>query len=140
MSLGRRAFLLLLAVVGAAFGIFRSRHSIKVFLAGAERKAEPPGNQDIPGGRGTSLVAAVGGRDVKEMTRQAVAAALTGYATLLRNHIFKEDNILYPMADRAFDDGDQAALTADFERVERDDIGPGVHERYRDLARELAGR
>jgi hypothetical protein len=44
------------------------------------------------------------------------------------------------MADRAFDDDDQAALTADFERVEHDDIGPSVHERYRALAWELAGR
>ena len=44
------------------------------------------------------------------------------------------------MADRAFDDVDQAALAADFERVERDQLGHDVHERYRALARELAGR
>lgn len=72
MSLGRRPFLLVLAAVGVAFGIFRSRHSLKVFLTGAARKAESPGNLNIPGRGGKSLVAAVGGRDVKEMTRRAV--------------------------------------------------------------------
>ena len=73
MSFGRRPFLLLLAAVGVAFGVFRSRHSLKVFLTDAERKAESPGALNISGRRGKSLVAAVGGRDVKEMTRRAVA-------------------------------------------------------------------
>jgi hemerythrin-like domain-containing protein len=72
--------------------------------------------------------------------RQTVAESLSSYATLLRNHIYKEDNILYPMADQAFTDEDQSVLAADFERVEREDIGEGVHERYEALARELAGR
>ena len=44
------------------------------------------------------------------------------------------------MADQAFSEEDQSALAADFERVEREDIGEGVHERYEALARELAGR
>jgi uncharacterized protein (DUF362 family) len=73
MSFGRRPFLILLAAVGVAFGIFRSRHSLKVFLTGTAREAESPENLSIPGRREKSLVAAVGGRDVKEMTRRAVA-------------------------------------------------------------------
>jgi hemerythrin-like domain-containing protein len=71
--------------------------------------------------------------------RAAVAERLAAYAALLRQHIHKEDNILFPMADRVFSQEDQAALAADFERVERDEIGEGVHERYEALARELAG-
>jgi hemerythrin-like domain-containing protein len=67
------------------------------------------------------------------------AERLAAYAGLLRQHISKEDNILYPMADRVFSEEDQAALAADFERVERDEIGEGVHQRYEALARELAG-
>lgn len=69
-----------------------------------------------------------------------VVEHLTGYASLLRQHIYKEDNVLYPMADQAFSEQDQAALAADFERVERDEIGAGVHERYEALARELCDR
>ena len=84
------------------------------------------------------LAAAAAAGDVA--AREAVVAALTGYAGLLRQHISKEDNILYPMADRVFSDDDQAALAADFERVEREQIGDGVHERYEALARELASR
>lgn len=47
-------------------------------------------------------------------------------------------DILYPMADQIFSEEDQAELAADFERVERDEIGEGVHQRYAALARELA--
>jgi len=71
--------------------------------------------------------------------RAVVVERLAAYASLLRQHIHKEDNILYPMADQIFSEADQAALAADFERVERDEIGEGVHERYEALARELAG-
>ena len=71
--------------------------------------------------------------------RAVVVERLAGYAALLRQHISKEDNILYPMADQIFSEADQAALAADFERVERDEIGDGVHQRYAALARELAG-
>jgi hemerythrin-like domain-containing protein len=74
-----------------------------------------------------------------EAARTVVVEHLAAYAALLRQHISKEDNILYPMADQVFSEQDQAALAADFERVERDEIGEGVHERYAALARELAG-
>ena len=69
----------------------------------------------------------------------AVSTNLLAYATLLRTHIFKEDNILYPMANQAFGEADQAALAADFARVEREDVGAGVRARYERIARELAG-
>jgi hemerythrin-like domain-containing protein len=75
-----------------------------------------------------------------EVAREAVAKHLAGYADLLRHHIFKEDNVLFPMADQALSTEDQVALAADFARVEHDEIGEGVHERYEALARELAGR
>lgn len=73
MKLGRRAFLIILLIVGAAFGIFRSRHSIKVFLSGAERKGEPLTGPDPLARSGKSLVAVVGGRDVKANVARAVA-------------------------------------------------------------------
>jgi hemerythrin-like domain-containing protein len=71
--------------------------------------------------------------------RTVIVEHLAAYAALLRQHISKEDNILYPMADQVFSEDDQSALVADFERVERDEIGEGTHERYAALARELAG-
>ena len=55
---------------------------------------------------------------------------LSAYAVLLRGHIDKEDNVLYPMADRLLKADEQNALMQAFERVESEEMGAGVHERY----------
>ncbi|MDH7486396.1 MAG: hemerythrin domain-containing protein [Anaerolineae bacterium] len=68
-----------------------------------------------------------------------VTANLLAYTQLLRAHIDKEDNILYPMADRLLTPADQRTLAEAFERVEAEEMGAGVHERYHHLAHELAG-
>jgi hemerythrin-like domain-containing protein len=57
---------------------------------------------------------------------------------LLRAHIQKEDEILYPMADRMLSAEDVAALQHKFEVVEAEHMGEGTHERYLQLALELA--
>ena len=64
--------------------------------------------------------------------------SLLAYAELLRRHIQKEDNVLYPMADRVLTGQDQQALAEAFEKVEAQEIGQGVHEKYHRLAHELA--
>ena len=69
--------------------------------------------------------------------RSALLENLTAYITLLRNHIAKEDNILFPLADRLLTPGDQKALEREFERVEAEEMGEGTHERYHQLAHEL---
>lgn len=65
---------------------------------------------------------------------------LWAYIRLLRAHIDKEDNVLYPMADQLFTPEDQRALTEAFEKVEAEQIGAGVHEKYHQLAHDLARR
>jgi hemerythrin-like domain-containing protein len=60
-----------------------------------------------------------------------------GYAGLLRTHIYKEDNILFPMADRAIPVSQQAQVFDDFEKVEHEETGEGVHEKYLALAEKL---
>ncbi|MEW6034778.1 MAG: hemerythrin domain-containing protein [Chloroflexota bacterium] len=64
-----------------------------------------------------------------------------GYSRLLNQHIDKEDNILYAMADQVLSTTDQQELMAKFEEVERERIGPGKHHEYvklvEDLEREL---
>jgi len=67
----------------------------------------------------------------------ALSEHLGAYIALLRAHIDKEDHVLYPMADRLLGPADQEALLRDFERVEREEIGAGVHEKYHRLAEEL---
>jgi hemerythrin-like domain-containing protein len=81
----------------------------------------------LPGARGGDREAAT-----------ELAGALLGYVELLRGHIFKEDNVLFPMADQVLPADEQARLARAFDDVEREEIGPGVHERYHQLAHELA--
>ncbi|MEW5805779.1 MAG: hemerythrin domain-containing protein [Acidobacteriota bacterium] len=63
-----------------------------------------------------------------------------GYVDLLSQHIFKENNILYPMANHAFTPEDQQYLAKEFERVETEAMGEGVHEKYHHLVLELEKR
>jgi hemerythrin-like domain-containing protein len=60
-----------------------------------------------------------------------------GYVALLRQHIAKEDGILFPMADQVLSAADQQQLDEDFETIERDKTGPGEHERYHRMLDEL---
>jgi hemerythrin-like domain-containing protein len=49
-----------------------------------------------------------------EVTRNA-----QGYVSLLRDHIYKEDNILYPMADQLLSPEDQERMAETFREMER---------------------
>ena len=61
---------------------------------------------------------------------RAFAQHARGYAELLRDHIAKEDNILYPMAERVLSRDEDDRLFEAFERVETDVIGQGRHEEF----------
>jgi hemerythrin-like domain-containing protein len=63
-----------------------------------------------------------------------------GYINLLHEHIHKEDNILFVLADRAFSDEDQQRLTAAFQTVEAREMGAGTHEKFLKVAEDLAAR
>lgn len=69
------------------------------------------------------------GKPTPQAKKQLIGAA-RGYVRLLSAHIEKEDNILYPMADNLLREEDQEELERGFEGVERDVMGPGVHEKY----------
>lgn len=70
---------------------------------------------------------------VPEVVRYAL-----GYAALLQQHIYKEDNILFPMASQAIPASLHEKVMDDFERVEHEETGEGVHEKYLALAAKLA--
>jgi hemerythrin-like domain-containing protein len=60
-----------------------------------------------------------------------------GYIQLLRSHIAKENQVLFPMADRVLGPEDQHDLQHAFEQFERDETGAGVHARMLGLLEEL---
>jgi len=70
--------------------------------------------------------------------RAAVSENLAQYARLLRLHIDKENTVLFPLADRILSATDQEHLAVGFERVEVEETGAGVHERYHAMAHELS--
>jgi hemerythrin-like domain-containing protein len=72
-----------------------------------------------------------------QAARLAAAQAALGYVQLLRQHIDKENSILFPMADRALSAGQQAKVADDFEHVEHEETGEGIHEKYLALAETL---
>lgn len=67
----------------------------------------------------------------------AVRTDLRAYVELMRPHIANENDALFPMTDRILTTEDQQALTDAFEKLEAEEIGEGVHERYHHLAHEL---
>jgi hemerythrin-like domain-containing protein len=59
------------------------------------------------------------------------------YRDLLRGHIDKENNVLFPMADRLLSDDDGASIIERFEAIERDRVGAGKHEAYHEMLHRL---
>jgi hemerythrin-like domain-containing protein len=59
------------------------------------------------------------------------------YVALLQQHISKEDGVLFPMADRIILAARQAKLTEEFDHVEHEETGAGVHEKFLALADRL---
>jgi hemerythrin-like domain-containing protein len=63
---------------------------------------------------------------------------LAAYVKLLKEHIVKEDNVLFAMAEKALTNHDQTVLAEAFEKTEANEMGEGVHEKYHKIAHELA--
>jgi len=59
------------------------------------------------------------------------------YAALLAQHIEKEDNILYPIADMHLSEEKQHELIEEFEKVEKDKIGIGKHQELHEVLHRL---
>jgi len=57
-----------------------------------------------------------------------------GYAKLLRQHILKEDRVLYPMAEQLLPVDRQHHMLEEFNQVDHTETGEDVHEKYLALA------
>jgi len=66
------------------------------------------------------------------------ADAALDYVALLREHVAKENQILFVMAERLLSTYEQARLFAEFEGVDKNKIGKGDGERLLQLAERLA--
>ena len=77
-------------------------------------------------------------KEGKEYSSKVFVGYARKYIALLTEHIDKENNILFVMADKRIPEERQQSLLIDFERVEEEKIGPGVHEKYHKLLDELS--
>jgi hemerythrin-like domain-containing protein len=69
--------------------------------------------------------------------RRLLCVHAEAYSMMLKAHIQKEDNVLYPMAVRTLPPPVMEKMGEDFEIFEKEIMGEGVHERYHELAHKL---
>ena len=82
-----------------------------------------------------NLETSLSNNNIKEILTNA-----RGYAFLLADHIFKEDNILYPMADQVLSKDQQAKIKQEFRQVETDKFGPEVKDKYLNIVKTFEAR
>jgi len=69
--------------------------------------------------------------------RDAIVESAAAYIKLLRQHIVKEDKIVFPMADKVIPTTQQEQILEAFEQFELDENGESMHEKYYGLAGRL---
>lgn len=69
--------------------------------------------------------------------RKTVRREASEYLGLLRQHIFKENNVCFPLGDHAMTLEDKEELRRKFQCAEHGVLPPGDHEKYVALAKEL---
>ncbi|MDP7244067.1 MAG: hemerythrin domain-containing protein [Flavobacteriales bacterium] len=79
-------------------------------------------------------------KGLKENNKKEVIKNTRGYAQLLQEHIYKEDNILYTMADEALNRQVQKSMLDKFKQAEHKKFSKGTKERYLSIATEFEKR
>ena len=77
------------------------------------------------------------GSEDPEQVRRRLAGYARRYIALLRDHIAKEDQVLFPMAGELLPKERQDALLTGFAKVEHAEAGEGAHSKYLALAERL---
>ena len=64
----------------------------------------------------------------EEVAKRSIIESGQAYILLLTQHIPKEDEILYPLADRILPENEKKSILKGLEEVEENTVGPGRHE------------
>lgn len=90
--------------------------------------------------RGRTHIKALAGLVAREneAAYPEIVKHLEAYIALLEVHIDKEDNDLYATAEAVLNETDDAELSAEFERIEREKIGEGRHEAFHTMLQKLS--
>jgi hemerythrin-like domain-containing protein len=71
---------------------------------------------------------------------QSIANAMLNYSTLMQNHILKEENVLFVLADQRLSAPKQEEILAKFEQIEEEVVGHGIHEKFHELLNQLKAK
>lgn len=71
-------------------------------------------------------------------TGSEICSHARAYTALMTQHIDKENTVLFPLADRVLPAERQSELFDEFEKLEEERIGKGVHEQFQELLDTLA--
>jgi hemerythrin-like domain-containing protein len=69
--------------------------------------------------------------------KDALISNAQSYVSLLRQHITKEDRILFPMAEQVLNDTRQAEVSSAFEHIGHEETSSGVYGKYLAVAQAL---
>lgn len=72
-------------------------------------------------------------------SQEGFAHAARLYAKMLEMHIRHENERLYPLMERVLSPAERERVAEEFERVEREETGAGVHQKYERIVERLAG-
>ena len=87
-----------------------------------------------------SMLAAIALVEAKnEAAKEVLIDYAKAYLRLLKDHIQKEDEILFRIADDVISPDEQKELLRSFEEHEAKEMGTGVHEKYLKMVQELEG-
>ena len=109
---------------------------------GFDRNSGPVGVMMMEHVEGRRLIAKIAEsseivRKGDENGKHILTESLLRYVGLLRNHISKENNILFEIAENMLTAEDKQELLQRFEDLENNDTGEVEHERYQKLAHEI---
>lgn len=76
---------------------------------------------------------------VTEQNISQIIENARNYIAILNDHIDKENNILYMMADMHLSEEQQKELLKGFKKIETEKIGPGKHKKFHHLLHHLKG-
>jgi hemerythrin-like domain-containing protein len=108
--------------------------------AGIPQQGGPIGQMLAEHVQGRSFIKAMEAASGQAVDGTAFATAARGYATLLRSHIAKENDVLFPIAERTLPAPELDGIFERFEQHEETVIGHGRHEELHALLKDLKHR